>query len=503
MAFVVGPILAGAGRGEGGSVWAIGIDALSFAVSAAASPRSGSSRRRSTRPRDLFDGVRFLRRPAAPRGYVVFVALSVLSSGTMAAGILDVLISTCDTCSAPETAPSGSRSGWERSAPSWARSRRPRSGRGRVRAVLRRVDGRAGGRARVHGGRWRRRERRAPGVRGGELDRRHGHAQRGDADAPAGGDPAGAARRVTAAFWTWRPSSRRGRGARHCRSPTGGGRRSRSAAPGSACWPSRSSPRCSCCRRHATPTPRTLRRSTERVSRSQALRDAPLIIPRRRAATGAAEEEERQLVHAAGTTTGPYPSASSDLGDGARIKDAGGWRPPAPAAVGKLGVRIAPAHDVTTSTVDGSSPRGSSRARFERLLAAYGASPGAPWNPATDDIDEPPPLARAHRGDHRVDEPEGADDVHVDDPQRVAERAIEQLAGERRRRVVDGDPDGAPDRGLDEPLRERRVGEVGDDGVTVTGWAFRSAAASSSRTSARRARSTRSSPRAASAVSNT
>lgn len=95
VAFVVGPILAGVVAARVGSVWAIGIDALSFAVSAAslAALRLRREGRSTAAAGSLFDGVRFLRKDPQLRAVtVVFVALSVLSSGTMAAGILDVLI---------------------------------------------------------------------------------------------------------------------------------------------------------------------------------------------------------------------------------------------------------------------------------------------------------------------------------------------------------------------------------------------------------------------------
>jgi MFS family permease len=97
LAFVVGPMLAGIVAAKVGSVWAIGIDALTFGVSALclaslrlrregkAAPHAGLS--------SVFLGVTFLRREPMLRAVtVVFVLLAVLSSGTIATGVLDVLI---------------------------------------------------------------------------------------------------------------------------------------------------------------------------------------------------------------------------------------------------------------------------------------------------------------------------------------------------------------------------------------------------------------------------
>jgi MFS family permease len=95
LAFVLGPILAGVIAAKVGSVWAIAIDALTFGASAISLTALRLRREgRSTKPPGrALDGVAFLRREPQLRAVtVVFVALSVLSSGTMAAGILDVII---------------------------------------------------------------------------------------------------------------------------------------------------------------------------------------------------------------------------------------------------------------------------------------------------------------------------------------------------------------------------------------------------------------------------
>ena len=95
LAFVLGPILAGIVASKIGSVWAIAIDALTFAVSAVslAAVRLCREGRAVTPSGSVFDGVRFLAREPQLRAVtIVFVLLAVLSSGTMAAGILDVLI---------------------------------------------------------------------------------------------------------------------------------------------------------------------------------------------------------------------------------------------------------------------------------------------------------------------------------------------------------------------------------------------------------------------------
>ena len=95
LAFVLGPILAGVVASKVGSVWAIAIDALSFAASAASLAAIRLRREgKATAPSgSAWEGVSFLRREPQLRAVtVVFVALSVLSSGTMAAGLLDVII---------------------------------------------------------------------------------------------------------------------------------------------------------------------------------------------------------------------------------------------------------------------------------------------------------------------------------------------------------------------------------------------------------------------------
>jgi MFS family permease len=95
LAFVLGPMLAGVVAAKVGSVWAIGIDALSFGVSAAslASLRLRREGRRTTPKGSLLDGVRFLRKEPVLRAVtLLFVLLAILSNGTIAAGILDVLI---------------------------------------------------------------------------------------------------------------------------------------------------------------------------------------------------------------------------------------------------------------------------------------------------------------------------------------------------------------------------------------------------------------------------
>jgi len=95
LAFVLGPILAGMVAAKVGSVWAIGIDALTFGVSAIslAALRLRREGRSVAAAGSSLDGVRFLwRQPELFAVTVVFVVLALLSSGTMAAGILDVLI---------------------------------------------------------------------------------------------------------------------------------------------------------------------------------------------------------------------------------------------------------------------------------------------------------------------------------------------------------------------------------------------------------------------------
>ena len=78
-----------------GSVWAVGIDALTFGVSALslAALRLRREGRAVVASGGSLDGVRFLwRQHELFAVTVVFVVLALLSSGTMAAGILDVLI---------------------------------------------------------------------------------------------------------------------------------------------------------------------------------------------------------------------------------------------------------------------------------------------------------------------------------------------------------------------------------------------------------------------------
>jgi MFS family permease len=95
LAFVIGPILAGGVAAKVGSVWAIGIDAATFGVSAVL--LMGLRLRREGKavvPREgAMLGVKFLReQPLLRVVTMVFVALAVLSNGTIAAGVLDVLI---------------------------------------------------------------------------------------------------------------------------------------------------------------------------------------------------------------------------------------------------------------------------------------------------------------------------------------------------------------------------------------------------------------------------
>lgn len=95
LAFVIGPMLAGGVAAKVGSVWAIGIDALTFGFSALM--LTGLRLRREGKalvPRGgAMLGVKFLReQPLLRVVTIVFVALSVLSNGTIAAGVLDVLI---------------------------------------------------------------------------------------------------------------------------------------------------------------------------------------------------------------------------------------------------------------------------------------------------------------------------------------------------------------------------------------------------------------------------
>jgi len=97
LAFVVGPILAGIVAAKVGSVWAIGIDSLTFGASAL-SLASLRLRREGKAAREgagggVLEGVRFLRTEPQLRAVtVVFVLLAILSSGTIATGVLDVLI---------------------------------------------------------------------------------------------------------------------------------------------------------------------------------------------------------------------------------------------------------------------------------------------------------------------------------------------------------------------------------------------------------------------------
>ncbi len=95
LAFVIGPILAGVVAAHVGSVWAIAVDALTFGVSALTLARIRFRRegRSLAAPGSVFDGVRFLQKEPTLRAVtIVFVLLSLVSSGTMAAGILDVTI---------------------------------------------------------------------------------------------------------------------------------------------------------------------------------------------------------------------------------------------------------------------------------------------------------------------------------------------------------------------------------------------------------------------------
>jgi MFS family permease len=95
LAFVVGPILAGIVAARVGSVWAIAVDALTFGVSAVSLARIRLRRegRSVAAPGSVFDGIRFLQKEPTLRAVtIVFVLLSLVSSGTMAAGILDVTI---------------------------------------------------------------------------------------------------------------------------------------------------------------------------------------------------------------------------------------------------------------------------------------------------------------------------------------------------------------------------------------------------------------------------
>ena len=95
LAFVLGPILAGVVASRFGSVWAIGIDALTFGVSALTLTglRFRREGRASSEHAGALLGLKFLvRQPLLRAVTIVFVALSILSSGTIAAGILDVLI---------------------------------------------------------------------------------------------------------------------------------------------------------------------------------------------------------------------------------------------------------------------------------------------------------------------------------------------------------------------------------------------------------------------------
>jgi len=95
LAFVIGPVLAGIVASKVGSVWAIGIDALTFGASALslAAIRLRREGRSVTPSGSAFEGLRFLRgEPQLRAVTIVFVALAILSSGTMAAGILDVII---------------------------------------------------------------------------------------------------------------------------------------------------------------------------------------------------------------------------------------------------------------------------------------------------------------------------------------------------------------------------------------------------------------------------
>jgi len=98
LAYVVGPMLAGVVAAKVGSVWAIGIDALTFGASAVSLAgirlrREGRSVTPAGGAGGVFDGVRFLRTNRQLRAVtVLFILLSILSCGTVAMGILDVII---------------------------------------------------------------------------------------------------------------------------------------------------------------------------------------------------------------------------------------------------------------------------------------------------------------------------------------------------------------------------------------------------------------------------
>ncbi len=95
LAFVLGPVLAGVVAARVGSVWAIAIDALTFAFSGYCLTRLRLRRegRATSPPGSALDGLVFVAREPQLRAVtIVFVALAVVSSGTMVAGILDVII---------------------------------------------------------------------------------------------------------------------------------------------------------------------------------------------------------------------------------------------------------------------------------------------------------------------------------------------------------------------------------------------------------------------------
>jgi MFS family permease len=97
LAFVIGPILAGVVAAKVGSVWAIGIDALTFGASAFTLAgirfrREGKAVTKAGKS-GVFDGVKFLREEPQLRAItIIFILLAILSSGTIASGILDVII---------------------------------------------------------------------------------------------------------------------------------------------------------------------------------------------------------------------------------------------------------------------------------------------------------------------------------------------------------------------------------------------------------------------------
>jgi MFS family permease len=95
LAFVIGPVLAGMVAAKVGSVWAIAIDAMTFAASALSlsTIRLRREGRLVTPGGSALDGLRFLaKEPQLRIVTVIFVMLAVVSSGTMAAGVLDVLV---------------------------------------------------------------------------------------------------------------------------------------------------------------------------------------------------------------------------------------------------------------------------------------------------------------------------------------------------------------------------------------------------------------------------